>query len=62
MTGDTPGPSNAPRGHEQPPAEKRKGTTEPVPPFVGRSRGVIQISDGALLAPVNADWEAGEDL
>ncbi len=31
-------------------------------PFVGRSRGVIQISDEDLLAPVGEDWEVDADL
>lgn len=31
-------------------------------PFVGRSRGVIRISDEDLLAPVGEDWEADADL
>lgn len=30
--------------------------------FVGRSRGVIQISDADLLAPVGEDWEVDADL
>lgn len=31
-------------------------------PFVGRSRGVIQVSDADLLAPVDEDWEVDADL
>lgn len=31
-------------------------------PFVGRSRGVIRISDEDLLAPIGEDWEADADL
>jgi prevent-host-death family protein len=31
-------------------------------PFVGRSRGVIQMSDEDLLAPVDPDWEVDADL
>ncbi|HEY0016297.1 MAG TPA: type II toxin-antitoxin system Phd/YefM family antitoxin [Longimicrobium sp.] len=31
-------------------------------PFVGRSRGVIRISDEDLLAPVGEDWEVDADL
>lgn len=31
-------------------------------PFVGRSRGVIQISDEDLLAPIGEDWEVDADL
>lgn len=31
-------------------------------PFVGRSRGVIQIADEDLLSPVAEDWEVDADL
>jgi hypothetical protein len=31
-------------------------------PFVGRSRGVIQISDRDLLAPVGDDWKVDSDI
>ncbi|MBW3569986.1 MAG: type II toxin-antitoxin system Phd/YefM family antitoxin [Gemmatimonadetes bacterium] len=31
-------------------------------PFVGRSRGVIQISAEDLLSPVGEDWEVDADL
>lgn len=31
-------------------------------PFVGRSRGVIQISAEDLLSPVGEGWEADADL
>ncbi|HEU4883084.1 MAG TPA: type II toxin-antitoxin system prevent-host-death family antitoxin [Longimicrobium sp.] len=31
-------------------------------PFVGRSRGVIQITDEDLLAPIAEDWEVDADL
>jgi prevent-host-death family protein len=31
-------------------------------PFIGRSRGVIQISKEDLMAPIGADWEVDADL
>lgn len=31
-------------------------------PFVGRFRGVVQMSDEDLLAPVHPDWEVDADL
>jgi prevent-host-death family protein len=31
-------------------------------PFIGRSRGVIQISREDLMAPIDEDWEVDADL
>lgn len=31
-------------------------------PFVGRSRGIIEISREELMAPVGEDWEIDADL
>jgi antitoxin (DNA-binding transcriptional repressor) of toxin-antitoxin stability system len=44
------------------PVAKLVPVTGELRPFVGRSRGVIQISDQDLLAPVGDDWEVDADL
>lgn len=36
--------------------------TEELRPFVGRSKGTIEVSPDDLIAPVGAEWEAGQDL
>lgn len=44
------------------PVAKLVPVTGELRPFVGRSRGVIQISDQDLLAAVGDDWEVDADL
>jgi prevent-host-death family protein len=48
--------------HGKPVAKLAPITDTDLEPFVGRSRGVIQVSPAALLAPLEADWEPGADL
>lgn len=48
--------------HNRPVAKLSPITEDGIVPFVGRSRGVIQISPEDLLAPIGPDWMLGDDL
>jgi prevent-host-death family protein len=48
--------------HNRPIAKLVPITDDDLTPFVGRSRGVINVSREDLLAPIDQDWEVDADL
>jgi hypothetical protein len=47
---------------ERPAQKSCESPTDEKPRYVGRSRGTIAATREDLLAPVNENWEVGNDL